>query len=411
MIETTLDTDEIRELKEKFPTEIINAQYALQLLEKHAKEVSAEYEENALFPYLIDGLTRLSNCIAEGYGYINQYLDYRKSTPTRGTVSLLARNGPISISDLNECLRDLSETLEGDLDDWPSISRGLKVLSPRRTERLEQELESVWERVREVGYKTHGILIGIDFGPHELIFCVRTETAAPSAIQEPQMAADGLDRALVVALSDRADPNKRCAAVTIALALTVCPDRVQLQPAGIVHDLTARFESIELCFFGTSEEVDLRWGNAIKHRNACGAIEYEQLPNLAEVYEDHTRNMDCLRDLREYFPIAHDQVSRAAVLGLAWARLQRLNVSTGYRIDRYGESGGHFIECSQLGVGIRLAGGAGKHPIAGAWYPGITTGAESAVLSDEPVEAPQHSRDECLRDEDADFGDDDQPFR
>lgn len=393
MSETRLDADEIRELIENFPTEVIHGRYALQLLEKHVRDVSSAYEHSPAFSDLVEGLAQLSQSLDEGYEYIDRYLNDEDCDASGGPTSLHESRSPMRISDLNECLREVADCIESCLDDWPSMSEVSAALSTRRAERLEQEVESVWESVRATGYKAHGILIGADFGPNELLFGNYKESPLTSASESPAAANDALDRALTVALSAWADPNQRCAAITIALALTVSPDHVQVHQEESDGDVTAKFERIEVDFRKNIEENSFLWGNAIKHGDGFGTSRYESLPNLAEVYEDHTRNVKCLLDLQRYLPIARDKISKAAVLGLAWARLQRLEISESYRVTGFAESSGHHIHCSSLGVGIRLQRVSDKSEIAGAWYPNISNGMANPSLSDEQSESSKSSPD------------------
>ncbi|WP_218779335.1 hypothetical protein, partial [Paraburkholderia caledonica] len=86
-----------------------------------------------------------------------------------------------------------------------------------------------------------------------------------------------MDRAFIVALSDWPNPNQRCAAITIGLALIVCPDRIEVHQEESEGDVTARFDGIEVTFRKTVEENSFLWGNAVKHRDESGAVRYEWL--------------------------------------------------------------------------------------------------------------------------------------
>lgn len=367
MSKITLGADEIGELVANYPAEVVHARYALRLLERHAQEVSAACDENAVFFNLIDGLGQLFQCVDEGYGYIDRYLSNKESDPDDESTAVLEEDGPMSLRELNECLLEVAESLDSCLDDWPEVALESPGVSARRQEEIEQEVESVWERVREVGYTVHGILIGADFGPAELLFREGGDFHAPFASEVPVVAQVALDRALALALSDWADPNKRCVAITIALALTVCPDRIEVRQGERGEDVAVRFDCIKVKFPEAIGEGNFLWSNAVKCRDGSGAVRYEWLPDLAETYSDHTKNVACLRDLRQYLPAAKDRIATAAVLGLAWARLQRIEVSNSYHITGSNESSGHFISCSQLALGIQV----GEEGVRSAWYPGL----------------------------------------
>jgi hypothetical protein len=188
---------------------------------------------------------------------------------------------------------------------------------------------------------------------------------------------EACDRALFVACSEQAEPNDRCAAITIALALTACPDHVSVRTdAG--DDVIADYSGISVRFHKVGETCNISWDRRIASRDAPGVAQADWLPDLAADDADHRRNAACLQDLKKYLPLARDSVARAAVLGLAWSQLQRLPVSSEYRFS-YTEPSDHTIECREIGVWIVIDE---KDEIAGAHYPGMSSEVDDRAPSD-----------------------------
>lgn len=381
----TLDSEEIQKLKKgKFPIVVITQRYALRLLELRTQELSAPYKTIPEFSELFERLSEISGSIEEGLAYINQYMENEGYIPVPKkrrfqvtSLSAIAESrlkegkGAISVRDLDEFFREIGEELVQDLEySRLSVSTGPIPLTDGRQEQLEMELNEVWDDIKDVCWKAHGILIGADFLPYELLSGERDDrnNEVNFASDVPVAAKDALDRALLVALSDWADPNQRCAAITIALALIVCPECTEIREWKKGKRVTAKFDSIEVTFPWVIKESSFLWVHAVKRGGVANESQYEWLPNLAETYEDHTRDKKCLQDLQGYFPRAKDRVSKASVLGLAWARLQRLDISESYCVTGLEESSGQFIRCSPLNLGIQLAG---DNDIRKAWYPGL----------------------------------------
>lgn len=159
-----------------------------------------------------------------------------------------------------------------------------------------------------------------------------------------------------VAMSDWADPNQRCAAITIALALLVCPEQVSLSKprdsrASKANVLAAFYKTVEVQlpqkgakFTNGSFYVKrkgLGWGNDCPSPLV--------LENLAVSYQDAERNKECLTHLRQYFDVNGSQVEKAAVLGLAWYKLQRRYMEIRQSLNLLE---GYFMSCDDPEFGV-----------------------------------------------------------
>jgi hypothetical protein len=198
---------------------------------------------------------------------------------------------------------------------------------------------------------------------------MKKDSSVPASDSSSALKAEAHERALAVAFDENVDSNVRCAAITVALALTACPDCV-----GVRHDigdeLVADYSGIQTRFSKVGKDITLLGGLRIEYKDSTGAVQSDWLPSLAENSEDHARNVACLRDLKKYYPMARSPIAKAAVLGLAWARLQRFDISFEWRFS-YDEPSGNFIECQQKNIGILIQE---KDEIARAWYPGMSSG-------------------------------------
>ena len=173
-----------------------------------------------------------------------------------------------------------------------------------------------------------------------------------------------MSRALVIAKSSWADPNQRCAAVTAALAIVVCPDRVKIS-RWIDGSIQVRFESLHVNLPRTPRAGMLIFSiiSSVVDRN--GSRHYFQFKDLAESYDDHRQNMKCMKFLNSYCDMHLERTAMAAVLGLAWAYLQRRDISESFAVG--GDDGGLHFKCDELGIGIRVK----SDVIVGARYPGL----------------------------------------
>ena len=184
----------------------------------------------------------------------------------------------------------------------------------------------------------------------------------------PEIAESAMQRALSVALSDWADPNQRCAAITIAIALIVCPEEVILSKrkgikVSVVKEVEACYKGVEIILprIGVEAKSWFFLNRTLGMGRASPA--HLGLENLAVSYLDAERNKGCLAHLREYLDVNGDKIEMAAVLGLAWLLLQRRERSISQLLS---SQEGYIMQCSDPALGIRV-----KKKIEEAWYQGL----------------------------------------
>ena len=189
----------------------------------------------------------------------------------------------------------------------------------------------------------------------------------------PEIAQSAMERALSVALSEWADPNQRCGAITIALALIVCPEQVRLQKprnatAFKAGHIVAIYESVQLLLSKVGVKArewffyDNRMGIDMGRETPC----HLNLEDLAVSYADAERNKECLEHLKKYFDVNGNETEKAAVLGLAWLMLQRRDnaISKMLCIQE-----GWTLESLKPVFGILVSG----NKITKAWFQGMQT--------------------------------------
>lgn len=153
----------------------------------------------------------------------------------------------------------------------------------------------------------------------------------PSGIQQPKLLAEAIDRSLALVVSDRLDPNERCAAVTIALAGLVNPAGLQLVEDGLDGSLRATFGKLYVRLLAADRGGGLSFSRVVP---ACSGNKLVWLDNLALTYDDHLRNIEARGHLARYLALAPDAPSKAGVLGIAWCILQRKEVRNVFPINR-----------------------------------------------------------------------------
>ena len=166
-----------------------------------------------------------------------------------------------------------------------------------------------------------------------------------------------------IAQSCWADPNQRAAATTIALALLVCPQLVQVKYDAVFREFEATYLDVNVSVPKTFEQVSTRSHtgkgrfvfNILRAwKNEAGEYQWALLPDLAESYQDHIRNMKARKFLIENFPKSTSTRDRAAILGLAWAILQRLDVHEGLRVQGHAHNG-WFWGSKELKVSVTIS--------------------------------------------------------
>jgi len=173
-----------------------------------------------------------------------------------------------------------------------------------------------------------------------------------------ELAREVLDSCVQIFLSEWADPNQRCAAVTVALALIVDDQRVTMRPRPFLEEVSVVMGDLRLDVPKVPKKETLLFPILrIVRGSATQKESYVLLDNLAVSYGDHERNLDAIRFLGKYWPQATDQKGKAAVLGLAWARLQRHAWQQSFVVSpSTPQSGGlHFsVDLPQGFVGIQV---------------------------------------------------------
>lgn len=175
-----------------------------------------------------------------------------------------------------------------------------------------------------------------------------------------------LDLALQFSQSDWVDPNQRAAAITVALALMVCPQSVWFEDEPYFERIRVTYLSLNADFpikVGF-EESDLSVGRIL--RDECGRAFFRVLPSLAETYQDHERNMEAKKFLVDYLPKAGTKRDRAALLGIAWAKLQRMKVGYMYRITGEDSDSGDVFTADDIGVSVVIS-----KLVVASKYPGL----------------------------------------
>jgi hypothetical protein len=175
-----------------------------------------------------------------------------------------------------------------------------------------------------------------------------------------QQMENALERLLELAISDdeEMDPNKRCAVITLALAILIEPEKVTIENIfglkveyGLVTIRLPKKGSSSF-LFSIIKIFNFRSSNSKKYKDAPKET-YIVLQDLAESYSDHKRNIESRKHLKKYLPMAHDALAKAAVLGIAWATLQRHEISQWYEVSS-GADSGHWIAAKEIGVSLQL---------------------------------------------------------
>ena len=159
------------------------------------------------------------------------------------------------------------------------------------------------------------------------------------------------DRSNDVALADRlvalastwwVDPNERCACVTIALALQVCPEKVSVAPSEFSESDDLEYRNVRLSLPRTA--LPAQGPFAFFDRRAARP----RLPNLRESYDDFENNVEA-QELLGYYPLCDGTEARAALLTLVWICLVE-----GYREVRKSVNGTFVLASPRYGVELTL---------------------------------------------------------
>jgi hypothetical protein len=153
-----------------------------------------------------------------------------------------------------------------------------------------------------------------------------------------------VERLVALASAEWVDPNERCACVTVALALLVCPQKVSVAPSEFaeVDDLEYRNVRLALGRTATPDQGPFTFFDPRAAR--------PRLPNLRESYDDFENNIEA-QELLGYYPLCENREARAALLTLAWICLVE-----GYRQVRKSVNGAFVLANPRYGVELTLDG-------------------------------------------------------
>jgi len=142
---------------------------------------------------------------------------------------------------------------------------------------------------------------------------------------------DLLERVVSTAQNHRLNPNGRCAFVTIALALLVCPERVHIDTE---FGVKAKYRGIEI---------------KLPEPDSVSAVNFQRVNavDLAVFYSDCENNERAAELLKAYSLCESDE-QRKTVLGLAWVCLVK-----GAGAFAHSFRGGHVIESKEFGLFLR----------------------------------------------------------
>jgi hypothetical protein len=266
------------------------------------------------FDDLLDEVERILNIIEDTASECNEEND---GTGVDGELESLVEMA----DDLKACMEEF-----GDFDD-SKFSKAQRNASDNIDLSITSE---IWNVI--------GVLKGYDNYSNELGEKWNPNTTPAS--NNPALCTEIYNRAVNVALADWANPNERCSAITIALAITVSPDVVFVSD-NIVEKGLPRF-NVEY----RGIRAYLSPGQGSKSFSSLPML-WEQdgnrmvqkithLKNLAQTYDDHNNDVKAREFLGKFLPKTSSVTDKAAVLALSWAILQRLIVEDscpGYAID------------------------------------------------------------------------------
>lgn len=370
-----LSADEIRELSETYPPETVGARYSLQLLERAIEVVSDQYGGKKGFADLLESLDDLGSVVKEGYNYIDRYQSIFEDDDDEGAI--WDDDERITGRDIDDYMREVAERLEYAMDLEPNFVEEHD--TPDWAIDLgEQEMVAVWAEVMRVGYNAYHVLIGADNELFERYFTEPFLAVLP--VESLEQLAEIQRRALEIALADWPTPTQRCAAITIALACLVSPEKLtvaQTRDGGLsvqLNDFRVDMPSVPV-------HDNFRWRPYFRIRDNSGALRYHALSDLdaLQTPDSHAR---LLSDLRRHWTLANNGERAAALLAITWARLQGIPTSANLFFCVTDGNEGTDIACPELGVEVHIRNGA----IERVSYPGLTS---DVVLSGAARKRPE----------------------
>jgi hypothetical protein len=151
-----------------------------------------------------------------------------------------------------------------------------------------------------------------------------------------------VDRLVALASTRWVDPNERCACVTVALALLVCPGEVGVAPSEFADADDLEYRNVRLSLPRSADP-------------ARGPFDFfapqaarPPLPNLRDSYDDFENNLEA-QELLGYYALCDGTEARAALLTLVWICLVE-----GYREVRKSVNGAFVLASPRYGVELTL---------------------------------------------------------
>lgn len=153
-----------------------------------------------------------------------------------------------------------------------------------------------------------------------------------------------VDRLVALASAPWVDPNERCACVTLALALLVCPEKVCVIASEFADADDLEYRNVRLALPRAASPSEGPF--AFFDPRAA----HPRLPNLRESYDDFENNVEA-QELLGYYPLCDSPEARAALLTLVWICLVE-----GYREVRKAVNGTFVLANPRYGVELTLDG-------------------------------------------------------
>lgn len=160
-----LGTDECANLSAEYDNIAFNFAYGLRLLQICVQNADDVYSDRPGYEDFIVWSGELLGLVNEGFEYIERAVNPEESSDEVSREVDWDSDGQsrkLSVPDLINLMHDLAGSLESALDDAPDVSVVLD-LGDKEYERLENDVWTVSEKVREVGYQAYSFLIGSRF--------------------------------------------------------------------------------------------------------------------------------------------------------------------------------------------------------------------------------------------------------
>jgi hypothetical protein len=167
MTKYRLGADELVMLTDEYDDYAIDFAYGLRMLQLNIGNASEVFGERMGFEEFVDWLDLLSQPVNEGFEFLSRYIESSEPSDVAVAQEDWGDGQKVDLRELVGLMRYVSESLQSALDDSPGATV-VPGLSEEEEERLEEEVWSVVEKVREVGYETYHFLISAQFHGEKL---------------------------------------------------------------------------------------------------------------------------------------------------------------------------------------------------------------------------------------------------